>query len=65
MRAFNDWKLDIDMVIILLSALHKEMVTSKFDKVSWKGELGDIFSVLEAYKVLQLRSASLFPLKAI
>ena len=55
----------MDMVIILLSALHKEMVTSKLDKVSWKGELGDIFSVLEAYKVLQLRSASLFPLKAI
>lgn len=46
-RDFNDWELDL--VVNLLSALLKESVSSKMDKVTWKWAKGDDFSMLEAY----------------
>ena len=61
MRPFNDWELEL--VVNLLSALQKESVRSEMDKVIWKGEKGDSFSVREAYKVLQLSPGYSFPEK--
>ena len=49
-RDLNDW--EVDLVMNLLNALHNEKVTFE-DKVSWKGVVGDSFSISNACKVLK------------
>ena len=62
-RDFHDW--EVDLVVALLNSLQKERVSSKLDKISWKGPIGCTFYVSEAFKVLILRVTPLFPIKGI
>ena len=46
--------------MIVLNAIQKEKVNVELHKMSWKGGKGDLFSVKEAYKVLQARRDIIF-----
>ena len=49
----------------LHNVLQKERVTIETYKVSWEGAVDANFSVRNAYKVLTLRTNSLFPIKGV
>ena len=48
------------MVVNLLKTIKKEKVNAELDKMYWKWGKGDLFSVKEAYKVLQPRRDIIF-----
>ena len=62
-RAFNDW--EIHLVAKLLHVLQKERVSTKPDRVIWKGAADATFTMRNAYNLLVPRSISRFPVKNI
>ena len=67
LRAFDIWELEL--VTNLLNVLQNVRVSSKLDRVPWKGGGGGGggggVSVWEAYRVMSPRTVSVFPAKGI